>query len=83
VEEGRHETRPRMAGQDAFPTTRGPALVPDPFSPLSRHDFRETVISRKGTERDGVVGIRCDVLDIDLEYFEFTYVTLGSARRVF
>lgn len=30
-----------------------------------------------------VVGIRCDVLDIDLEYFEFTYVTLGSARRVF
>lgn len=30
-----------------------------------------------------VVGIRCDVLDIDLEYFEFTYVTLGRARRVF
>lgn len=30
-----------------------------------------------------MVGIRCDVLDIDLEYFEFTYVILGSARRVF
>ncbi|EFN68725.1 hypothetical protein EAG_07973 [Camponotus floridanus] len=34
----RHEDRPGL-------------LVPDPFSPLSRHDFRETVISRKRTEQ--------------------------------
>lgn len=30
-----------------------------------------------------VVRIHCDVLDIDLKYFEFTYVMLSTACHVF